>query len=138
MYESSGGEQLFAMIWMIVLVAYCYFTFAQFKVAQKLNHDNPWFAFIPILNTVQLVQMANKPLHWLIFLFIPIVNIVCFAILWIETAKAVGQPSWVGFCMLLPFINFVSAGMMAWGGGSIQSSYPPPSQPAQREPEQVG
>jgi hypothetical protein len=40
-------------------------------------------------------------------------TIICFAILWAETAKRVGCSAFWGVMVLFPFINFVSLGLMA-------------------------
>ncbi len=77
--SSTGDTFMTAFGWFVFLALYLYFSFMMYKMAQKTGQaDNAWFAFIPILNTVLLVQMAEKPLYWLLFLFIPIVNVFIF------------------------------------------------------------
>jgi len=135
MYESSGNAGMGGFMFLLILGAYLYFAFAQFKVAQKLRHNNAWFAFIPILNTVQLIQMAAKPMIWLLFLLVPIVNIVCFAILWMEVAKATGHSPVVGFLTIVPLLGFISIGIMAFGSGQMPV---PPNSPQPKQPANVG
>lgn len=138
MHEPAVSDGFGAVEFLVILAIYFYFTFAQYKIAQKLGHSSPWWAFIPIINTFQLIQMARKEWYWFLFLFIPVVNVVCFAILWMEVAKYCRMsPVW-GIATLVPFINFVSIGLMAFSNASPPSSFPPPDHTRPREPEQVG
>ena len=49
-----------------------------------------WEAAIPIYNGVVLMQMINRPKWWIILLFIPIVNLLMFPVIWIETIRTFG------------------------------------------------
>jgi len=133
MYATSDGGAFDGMLMMLIFfAAYLYVAYAQMKIAQKVKHENPWFAFIPILNVVQLIQMAQKPLWWLLLLFVPLVNIVCLAALWIGVAKRIGHSAVVGFFTIVPLVSFITLGVMAFGSGS-GSALPPqtPSRPRQ-------
>ena len=142
MYDANDGSPYGAIMLMVILAVYFYFSYAQYRIAIKANHSSPWMAWIPIANTVQLVDMAGKPWHWLLFLLVPVVNIICFGILWAEVAKRCNCAALWGWMTLLPFINFVSIGIMAFGSGSGSGSgYYPPSPPRpdeKKEPQQVG
>lgn len=138
MNESSSSDPIGAVIFLVWIAIYFYFTFAQYKIAQKVGHESPWMAFIPIVNIWQLIQMASKPGHWMFLLLIPFVNIYCFFVLWMETAKAVHHPPIWGALTLVPVINFISIGILAFGNGSYDSHEPPLPQERTREPEHVG
>ena len=49
-----------------------------------------WEAAIPIYNGVVLMQMINRPKWWIILLFIPVVNLLMFPVIWIETIRTFG------------------------------------------------
>lgn len=141
MYQNNDGSMAGMMVFIIIAAVYFYFAYAQYRIALKADHHAPWMAWIPIANTFQLVEMAGKPWHWVVFLLVPLVNIVCFGILWAEVAKRCNCAALWGWLMLVPFINFVSVGVMAFGASSQGSGYmpPPPPKPEQsREPQQVG
>ena len=55
--------------------------------------ESPWKALIPIYNAVILLKIINRPKWWVILLFIPTINIIMFAVLWIETARSFGKNS---------------------------------------------
>ena len=90
---SAGPEAGLAMIPLLVMLgAYLYVGFTYFKMAQKCGHsDSAWWSFIPILNLFLMIKLANKPGWWFLLCLIPGVNVIIFAILGIETAKALGQ-----------------------------------------------
>ncbi len=47
-----------------------------------------WEAIVPIYNAIVLMQIINRPKWWIILLFIPIVNLLMFPIIWIETCRS--------------------------------------------------
>lgn len=47
-----------------------------------------WEAIIPIYNAVVLMKIINRPTWWVILLFIPIVNLLMFPIIWVETIRS--------------------------------------------------
>lgn len=142
MYQQSSGDPVFGLIGFAVIIAfYLYFSFAQYKLAQRLGcYNNAWWSFIPILNSLLLCQMGGKPMWWFLLMLVPLVNIYVFAVLWIEVAKGVGKSGFLGFCTLLPFINIVTIGILAFTGGSNNRQSPfPPKSPSQtpRQPQSV-
>ena len=98
-----------------VVIAYAVTAYPLYVMAQKTNQENPWFAFVPILNLVTFVQVAGKELWWIILLFVPCVNLVVSIILWMAVAERMGKPSWLGILMLVPVVNFVIPFYLALG-----------------------
>ena len=49
-----------------------------------------WEAIIPIYNGIVLMQMINRPKWWVLLLFIPVVNLLMFLVIWIETIRTFG------------------------------------------------
>ncbi|MCK5815288.1 MAG: signal peptidase I [Flavobacteriaceae bacterium] len=52
-----------------------------------------WEAAIPVYNAVVLMQIIKRPKWWVILLFIPIINLLMFPIIWIETIRTFGKKS---------------------------------------------
>ncbi|WP_117882900.1 signal peptidase I [Aureibaculum luteum] len=52
-----------------------------------------WEAAIPIYNAVILMKIINRPWWWIILLFIPIVNLLMFPVIWVETIRSFGKNS---------------------------------------------
>ena len=49
-----------------------------------------WEAAVPIYNGIILMHIINRPKWWIILLFIPIVNLLMFPVIWIETIRTFG------------------------------------------------
>lgn len=49
-----------------------------------------WEAAVPIYNGIVLMQIIKRPKWWIILLFIPIVNLLMFPVIWIETIRTFG------------------------------------------------
>lgn len=52
-----------------------------------------WEAAIPIYNAIVLMKIIGRPSWWTILLFIPIINLIMFPVLWIETLRSFGKKS---------------------------------------------
>ncbi|ULC60326.1 signal peptidase I [Flaviramulus sp. BrNp1-15] len=50
-----------------------------------------WEAFVPVYNGVVLMKIINRPWWWIILLFLPIVNLIMFIVVWVETARSFGK-----------------------------------------------
>lgn len=50
-----------------------------------------WASIIPIYNNIVMIDIAGKPLWWIILLFIPFVNIVVSILIMIGMAKNFGR-----------------------------------------------
>ncbi|RXP63554.1 signal peptidase I [Lutibacter sp. HS1-25] len=53
----------------------------------------PWEAIVPIYNAIVLMKIINRPTWWVILLFIPVINLLMFPVIWIETARSFGKNS---------------------------------------------
>jgi len=104
------------MVFLTVGVAiYVYMALAVQTIARKTNTKNDWLAWIPIANIILLLEIARKPLWWLLLLVIPLVNLVISIVVWVGVAEARGKPSWWGLLMIVPGINLIVPGYLAWG-----------------------
>ena len=97
-----------------VLAVYAYMAYALMVIARRTNTLNGWFAWVPILNIILMLQIAKKPIWWIILALIPFVNIVIMVIVWMKIAEAVGKPNWWGILMLVPGVSLIVPGYLAW------------------------
>ncbi|MFH4963981.1 signal peptidase I [Gaetbulibacter sp. M235] len=65
-----------------------------------------WEAFIPVYNAVILMKIINRPWWWTILLFLPIVNLIMFAVVWVETAKSFGKNSNIDTILAVATLGF--------------------------------
>ncbi len=115
----SGDLIIGAFGWLLIIGAFIFTSFLMYRIAAyRMGHaDIAWWAFVPILNTILLIKMADKEMWWVILLFIPIVNWITFIILWMKVAESCGQSQVWGFLATLPLLNFVALFVLAYGGG---------------------
>lgn len=52
-----------------------------------------WEAAIPVYNAIVLMQIINRPKWWVILLFIPVINLLMFPVIWVETIRSFGRNS---------------------------------------------
>lgn len=50
-----------------------------------------WEAAVPIYNAIVLMKIINRPTWWTILLFVPIVNLIMFPVVWVETIRSFGK-----------------------------------------------
>ena len=48
---------------------------------------------VPIYNAVILMDIIRRPRWWVILLFIPIINLMLFPVIWVETLRSFGKNS---------------------------------------------
>ncbi|WP_144893252.1 signal peptidase I [Flavobacterium tiangeerense] len=52
-----------------------------------------WEAAIPVYNAIVLMKIIGRPTWWTVLLFIPIINLILFPVIWIETLRSFGKKS---------------------------------------------
>lgn len=52
-----------------------------------------WEAAIPVYNSIVLMKIINRPSWWTILLFIPVINLIIFPVVWVETLRSFGKNS---------------------------------------------
>jgi signal peptidase I len=52
-----------------------------------------WKAFVPFLNIYELMKIINRPVWWMIFVYIPIVNLLMIPTLWVQLLSVFGKNS---------------------------------------------
>lgn len=102
------------------LIGYAYFAFCLQMIAGKTgNTEDSWMAWIPIVNIYLLCKMAGMPGWWVLLFFIPLVNIVIIVLVWMEIASALGKSNLLGLLMIIPFVNLIVLGYLAFSERSF-------------------
>ncbi|MGA2983314.1 MAG: DUF5684 domain-containing protein [Terriglobia bacterium] len=117
--EPSGAQALamggaFLFIFLIAIAAYIYFALALQTIAKKTNTENAWWAWVPIIQMILTLNIAKKPIWWLILFFIPLVGIVFMIIVWMAIAEARNKPNWWGILLIVPVLGLIVPGYLAW------------------------
>jgi hypothetical protein len=114
MAAAGLGIGLIMVFLIIGAAAYVYMSLALQTIADKTKTENSWLAWIPIANLVLMLNIAKKPMWWLILFLVPVVNFVILIMVWMAVAEARGKPSWWGILTIVPVANLVVPGVLAW------------------------
>ena len=52
-----------------------------------------WESAIPVYNAIVLLKIIGRPSWWTILLFLPIINLIVFPVIWVETLRSFGKNS---------------------------------------------
>jgi len=98
--------------WVIICAVAIFEIASLWKVFTKAGQPG-WAAIIPIYNGIVLLQIAGKPIWWILLYFIPVVNIVISIIVMHNISKNFGHG--VGFTLGLVFLGGIFIPILAWG-----------------------
>ncbi len=73
MLAMVAGASLIGLI--LPVIFYLFTSIMFFLIAKKTNTSLPWLAFIPIANVILMLNIARKPIWWLLLMFLPIVSL---------------------------------------------------------------
>ena len=107
----------------LLIVYYVVFAVCLYKIAKRTKTENAFLAFIPIGNIYLMVEIAQKPIWWLVVLIIvPIVNIIFAILTFMAIAKRMGRPSWWGVIAVLfsgIIVGLIPLAIMAFGKSKV-------------------
>jgi len=109
---AASGILVFMLVFLVAMYVYC--ALAIQTIAQKTHTENPWLAWIPIINIVLLLNIAKKPVWWIILFLIPLVGIVIAVLVWMAVAEARNKPNWWGILIIIPGVGLIVPGYLAW------------------------
>lgn len=77
-----------------------------------------WAAIVPIYNLIVMLQIAGKPLWWIILFLIPLVNLIVAILVAIAIAEKFGKGA--GFGIGLAFLGFIFYPILGFGDAKYQ------------------
>jgi len=134
----GGVFQVFSMFGSAMIVMslgmsgffYLVFAFFLYLIAKKTRVAAAWTAWVPFVNAYTMVAAAGKPWWWLVLLalplisFIPIVGLigilgaivsfVMYILIWMAISERFNLSKWAGLLMLVPIIQWVYMGYLAF------------------------
>ncbi len=95
--EGPGAiETVSLLIWIVAAVV---LLAAYWRIFTKAGQPG-WGVLIPIYNAYLILKIAGRPGWWLLLMLIPLVNIIVWAIVCIDVAKAFGKDTIFGLVLL--------------------------------------
>lgn len=105
----AAGGIIFMLLYFALIVVVIAGLWKAFDKAGKPG----WAAIIPIYNIIVMLEIAGKPVWWVILFFIPCVNIIMAFIVSIAIAEAYGKSA--GFGIGLALFGFIFWPILGFG-----------------------
>lgn len=92
--------------WLIFIAIVQVIHFAgTWKLYEKAGRKS-WEALIPIYNAIVLMKIINRPTWYTILLFIPVINLILFPVIWVETLRSFGKNSSLDTFLVVATLGF--------------------------------
>ncbi len=98
---------------------------SMWKISVKAGRKG-WEGIIPLYNLYTVVVIAEKPMWWIILLFIPYVNIVFSVMVWYSISKHFGKDGW--FTVGIFFLPFIFLPILAFDSSITYKKLTPTSE----------
>lgn len=136
--ESNGGDTVVAAGFGVMFMLLCLviglgvYALMYWKVFAKAGRPG-WASIVPIYNIIVLLQVAGRPIWWIIFFliaaipFVGLVTLVFWVIICLDVAKKFGKG--VGFAvgMIIPCTAIIFWPILGFGDAKYQGAMPPPA-----------
>ena len=107
-YSSEGLGTFGTIIWLALVVL---MIASVWKIFTKAGRPG-WASIVPIYNFIVMLQIAGKPLWFIVLFFIPFANIVAMILVYIGLARVFGKGG--GFAAGMIFLPFIFFPMLAF------------------------
>lgn len=107
------GITIVYLIILVLMIA------GMWKAFQKAGKPG-WAAIIPIYNFIVMLEIAGRPLWWIVLLIIPFVNFIVLILINIDIARKFGKG--VGFAIGMLILPFVFWPMLGFGDAQYNAA----------------
>jgi len=87
-------------------------------IIAKKYEESAWMAWVPILNVLLMVRLADKPIWWAIIFFVPALLPVALIYIGISLTMMMRRSPILGVFMTVPVINILLLWYLALSKGS--------------------
>ncbi len=118
----SGGAfaGLFSGFFLVVDIVLVLIVLAgMWKMFEKAGRPG-WACIIPIYNWIVVLEIAGKPIWWIVLLFIPIVNLIVSILVFVSLAERFGKGG--AFAAGLFFLGFIFFPILGFGEARYQAA----------------
>ena len=101
------------MLYDILLILYFVGTIAGLCLVFRRAGIAPWKALVPVYNVVLWIKMCSKSWRWYLYCLIPAINVFCFLLLVVETARVFRRYNFweQTFAVIFPWIYLPLLGL---------------------------
>ena len=100
----AGG--LVVLVGALILSVYAFGCYCLARICDKAGEPSGLLVWIPLVQFIPLLRVAQMPLWTLILLIVPLVNIVIVLLLWAKICAGLGRSPWMAALLLVPVANF--------------------------------
>lgn len=72
----------------------------------KVAGEAPWKAIVPVYNAIVFLKIIHRPKWWIFLLFLPVINLMMFMVLWIDTVKHYGKSKTIDSVLAVVSLGF--------------------------------
>jgi hypothetical protein len=101
----AAGMVLFLLLTGLAIYIFCCFCYK--LICEKCGLTPGILIWIPIVQLVPLLQVAQMPVWMIILLLIPFVNLVVLVVLFAKICIARGKSPWLVIMLFIPIVNLV-------------------------------
>ena len=89
----------------ILLVLYIFLCYCLKCICEKCGTEPGLLIWVPLFNTIRMLQAGGLS-GWLFLLFfIPLVNVVMSIVMWVKVCQARGKSGWLVILLIVPVAN---------------------------------
>lgn len=120
-------SSFFLIFLFLGLGTYIFYALALMTLAKRLDYDNSWFAWIPILNIALLFKIGDMNPLFVLLILVPGVGglliTVITVIAMMNICEKRGYEKLLGLLNLVPIANIILIGVLAWGENNTKPSH---------------
>lgn len=111
----------FIVLWGVLFVYWVALVAARWCLFQKAGKPG-WAAIVPVYNLIVLLEIAGKPVWWVVLFFVPLVNLVFLVFTLLALSRAFGKEDWF---IILFFLGGIGYFILGFGDAAYKG--PPPN-----------
>jgi hypothetical protein len=117
-YKSRQNDDSHRVVMLVVILilglVWIYPALCFWLIARKVGVEYGWMAWIPVLQLYLLCRLSGKSGLWVLLCLIPFVGFIFILVLLWKLPAALGVKSGARFLIIVPFINLIYLGYLAF------------------------
>lgn len=115
----AGLAMGYFITFLICLPIYIFTSLALAKIGKELGYKNSWFAWIPLLNLIMLMQLGEKSVWWIL---VPFVGGIMMIIAIMRITEKRGYDKLLGLIVLTGIGSYVLLYLLAWSPKTVATT----------------
>jgi hypothetical protein len=104
---THGNPMVIGIVVGVLVVLYFFYCFILKRICEKCGTEPGWLVWIPLFNTIRILQAGGLSGWWFLLFFVPIADVVIALYMWIKVCQARGKTAWLVLLLFIPVINLL-------------------------------